>query len=113
MSVNLSPKERVYLSLKWQVDRDMQQMLGQCNVYSLVLSTTPIDPKFYSSMLEAAVLNGTYAMVKADGNTLTKDEISLIRAGEQLRPEKAYPEAEVRNIFEALHQLLEKKIIDK
>lgn len=113
MSAILSPRNTVDLSLKWQVDRDMQQMLGQCNVYSLVLSTTPIDPKFYNATLEAAIINGAYATGKLDGNTLTKDEINLIRAGEQLRPEKAHLEAEVRNVFEAIHQLLEKKIIDK
>jgi Fic family protein len=113
MSIELSLKNRVNFSRCWQLDDEMHYMLGQCSVYSQVLNTTPIDPKLYTTVLNTALVSGVHATAALDENTLDKEEIKAIKAGEQLPLSKAYRAAEVRNLFEALDQLLEKKILDK
>lgn len=91
---------------QWQLSESSCLLLGQCEAYINAINKTPILPHHYDKLMNVALLKGAQATTAIEGNTLSDEEIQTIIAGQKLPPSKEYQEIEIKNILEALNELL-------
>lgn len=93
-------------SRHWDVSPKAQYELGQCHAIVQAICETPIRPEYHAKLLRVSLIKGAQATTAIEGNTLSEEEIGQIVDGESLAPSKEYQEIEVRNILEAMNELL-------
>jgi Fic family protein len=96
----------------WDIDSDTRYMLGQCETIIKIISDAPMDPKYRQDLLRVALRKGARATTAIEGNTLSEEEVAKIDEGESLPPSKEYLQTEVKNVIEALNQILTEVVMD-
>lgn len=91
----------------WDLDKDTQYMLGQCDAIVDAICQIPVQPDDRNKLLQVALIKGAQATTAIEGNTLTESEVRQVAEGASLAPSKQYQEREVRNILDAMNHLLE------
>ncbi len=90
---------------QWFLNQSDYFILGQCDSLIKAINNTPIDPKYYQELMGVVLIKGAQATTAIEGNTLTDEEISKVKDGEDLPPSKEYQATEVRNVLEAFTEL--------
>lgn len=67
---------------------------------------TPILPQYHAELLNVSLIKGAQATTAIEGNTLSEEEIELVRDGGDLPQSKEYQQIEVKNILNAFNKLL-------
>lgn len=91
---------------KWVLKDDTLYELGQCNAFIKALQDTPLSQEYRRKLLSVSLIKGAQATTAIEGNTLTDEEIGIIKDGKSLPPSKEYQEIEVKNILDAFNSLL-------
>ena len=91
---------------QWTLSPGARYELGQCHGAVLAICEMPLRPKDHTRLLSVSLIKGAQATTAIEGNTLTAAEIERVAAGESLPPSKEYQEIEVRNVLEAMNELL-------
>ncbi len=86
--------------------------VGQCISLLKAINNTPIMPKYYSELMQVALIKGAQSTTAIEGNTLTDEDISRLRDGQKLPPSIEYQGKEVQNILEAFDVLLLETIFE-
>jgi Fic family protein len=92
---------------KWELKENTIYELGQCYSIIKALSEIPIKPEIRSKLLTVSLIKGAQSTTAIEGNTLTNEEVEKVNDGISLPPSKEYQEIEVRNILNALNELLD------
>jgi len=92
---------------KWELRENTVYELGQCYSIIKALRDIPIKPEIRSRLLNVALVKGAQSTTAIEGNTLTDAEVEKVNEGISLPPSKEYQEIEVRNILNALNELLD------
>ena len=98
---------------KWEIRKETIYEIGQCQAIIGALSETPISPEYRSILLSVSLIKGAQSTTAIEGNTLSDKEIEKIIDGVKLPPSKEYQEIEVRNIINALNELLKEVTSEK
>ena len=96
----------------WKLTADTIYELGQCDAFVDALSNVPINPVDRSKFLIVSLIKGARATTAIEGNTLSEEEIARVIEGQKLPPSKSYQENEVKNILDALNQLMREVALD-
>lgn len=97
----------------WEISNKSWQMLGQCEAFVKAISASPILPSDHAKLLEVSLIKGALATTAIEGNTLSEAELKQILKHERhLPPSRAYQEIEVRNVINALNDLLD-EVVEK
>lgn len=97
---------------KWELKEDTIYELGQCDSIIRALSDIPIRPVYRRMLLSVSLIKGAQSTTAIEGNTLTDEEVEKVNEGIKLPPSKEYQEIEVRNILDALNELLKEVTTD-
>lgn len=97
---------------QWDLDNEINWLIGQCDVYIKAINNTPILPNYYEELMQIALNKGAQATTAIEGNTLTDEEIERLNAGHKLPPSKEYQEIEVKNILNALNLLINEIVVE-
>ena len=111
MSDNLY-REYPHLKFKrnWDLTVKSRHLLGECEAYVKAINNTPILPHHYQQLMSIALMKGAQATTAIEGNTLSEEEIQKIMNNQKLAPSKEYQAVEVKNILDALNQLLSEAV---
>lgn len=90
----------------WTVSEKARYELGQADAIIQGICGTPIRPEYHAKLLQVSLVKGARATTAIEGNTLSEDEVELVAQGESLAPSKEYQEIEVRNVLDAMNELL-------
>lgn len=90
----------------WNVSDLAQNLLGQCEAYAVTLTHMPLRPELHDLLLAVALQKGAQATTAIEGNTLSEEEVARVADGENLPASKEYQEREVRNVLDAMNELL-------
>lgn len=91
----------------WEVSSNARYELGECHALILAIRGMPLRPEDHARLLGVSLVRGAQATTAIEGNTLSTAEIERVAAGESLPPSKEYQEIEVRNVLDAMNDLLE------
>ena len=107
MSQNLH-REYTHLIFKrkWNLSDLSLIRLGQCISLIKAINNTPIMPDYYSELMNVALIKGAQATTAIEGNTLSDEEVAKVKDGHKLPLSKEYQEIEVKNIINAINELL-------
>lgn len=97
----------------WAKSQETCYQLGQCRVYVECIAGAPILPEYRARLLAVALRKGAQATTAIEGNTLSDAEVEKVERGEPLPPSQEYQEREVRNILDALNELLREAVLDQ
>lgn len=97
----------------WELSDSAWLLVGQCEAYVRAIINTPILPRHYEKLMKVALLKGAQATTAIEGNTLSDEEIQKLMEGQKLPPSKRYQEIEVKNILDALNELLNEVVEEK
>ncbi|MEM9009301.1 MAG: Fic family protein [Cyanobacteria bacterium P01_F01_bin.86] len=90
----------------WVLDEKAWYLLGRISGIVDAICEVPILPDYRQYLLQVSLKKGAQATTAIEGNTLTMEEIDNVAAGKSLPPSKQYQEIEVRNVLNAMDQLL-------
>jgi Fic family protein len=96
----------------WHLDETSVYSLGSCDAMVDVICHFPMQPGRRRALLRASLIKGAQATTAIEGNTLTDAEVERVSEGESLAPSKQYQEREVRNILDAMNEILRSVAID-
>lgn len=91
----------------WRATSKTVYELGQCDALVMAIRNFPLLPEYHQQLMNVSLTKGAQATTAIEGNTLSQEEIDLIRRGGSLQPSKRYQATEVRNILEAYNNLLD------
>ncbi len=91
----------------WQLGPDVLYQLGQCDAIIRAIGETPLSPDRHKKLKRVALIKGAQATTAIEGNTLTDEEVRQVADGESLPPSKGYQEREVRNVINAMNDIVE------
>lgn len=92
----------------WTLTDKTLYEIGQCSAIIMAIANVPITPEQHADLLSVSLTKGARATTAIEGNTLTEEEVEMIRRGSaSLPPSKEYQEREVRNILEAANAILD------
>ncbi|MBM3699408.1 MAG: Fic family protein [Actinobacteria bacterium] len=91
---------------KWELKEDTVYELGQCDAIIKAIRNIPIRPEYRKVLLNVSLTKGAQSTTAIEGNTLSDEEVEKVNEGIKLPPSKEYQETEVRNILNALNELL-------
>lgn len=97
---------------RWTITQNISKVLGLCEAEINALKYLPLKPSFRSELLKVALIKGAQATTAIEGNTLTEEEIRAIEQGAKLPESRQYLEIEVRNVLNALTQVMEDVAVD-
>ncbi|MCX6252416.1 MAG: Fic family protein [Bacteroidetes bacterium] len=97
----------------WELSNSAWLLVGQCEAYVRAIINTPILPHHYEKLMNVALMKGAQATTAIEGNTLSDEEIQKLMDGQKLPPSKEYQEIEVKNILDALNELLNEVVEEK
>ena len=92
---------------KWELKEDTVYELGQCDAIIRAIRNIPIRPEYRKLLLNVSLIKGAQSTTAIEGNTLSDEEVSRVNEGIKLPRSKEYQEIEVRNILDALNELLQ------
>ena len=95
---------------QWELSPRVYYRLGQCEAIISAISETPLKPEHHARLLHVSLIKGAQATTAIEGNTLSDEEIAKISEGEPLPPSKEYQKIEVRNILDAMNELLDEVV---
>lgn len=101
----LESHPHISFEANWNITKETQFRIGQCEVLIRAISNTPITPNYREQLFKVALIKGAQATTAIEGNTLSTEEIEKIQRGESLPPSKEYQGIEIKNILEALNKL--------
>lgn len=96
----------------WELDAASVYLLGACDAIVDAIGQLPMQPEHRQRLLAVSLVKGAQATTAIEGNTLTTAEVERVSEGESLPRSKAYQEREVRNILDAMNEVLEAVAID-
>lgn len=96
----------------WDLTPEVFFKLGQCNAIIAAIAEMPVRPSHYSRLRQVALVKGAQATTAIEGNTLSTEEVERVAEGDRLPPSKEYQETEVRNILEAMNNILEEVVYE-
>ena len=96
----------------WDISEKTQYLLGSCDAMVKAICQTPLQPESRRRLLNVALIRGAQATTAIEGNTLTEAEIEKVSAGVSLAASKKYQEREVRNILDAMNEILRAIVVD-
>jgi Fic family protein len=96
----------------WKIDAGTQYLLGKCDAMVKAISEMPLQPSYCTRLLDVSLIKGAQATTAIEGNTLTEQEVERVAGGGSLPASKQYQEREVRNILDAMNDLL-KRVADE
>lgn len=99
-------------SKHWELDGGALYLLGGCDAIVEAIRRSPLQPEYRKSLLQVSMIKGAQATTAIEGNTLTESEIRRVAEGESLAPSKQYQEREVRNILDAMNEMLQAVAVD-
>lgn len=94
----------------WVLSDEVFFELGQCDAIITAIAKMPLRPNHYRDLMNVALLKGAQATTAIEGNTLSEPEIARIVRGDKLPPSKEYQEIEVRNILDAMNDILQEVV---
>jgi len=97
----------------WRILPETTYHLGQCRAIVAAISEVPLRPEVRNRLLAVSLRKGAQATTAIEGNTLSDDEIERVMRGESLPPSKEYQAGEVRNVIEAMNDLLAEVAVDR
>ena len=95
----------------WRLSENCLFALGQCDAIINTICHVPIDPKINSKLLKLSLNKGAQSTTAIEGNTLSYEEVEMVRKSEKLPPSKKYQEQEVKNILDAFTSLLKESVL--
>ena len=98
--------EHLAFARHWRLSEATVYKLGQCQALVDTLSMVPLSPEFRGNLKLVALRKGAQSSTAIEGNTLTEEEIEKIMQGGHLSESKAYQEQEVKNIIDAMNEIL-------
>jgi Fic family protein len=96
----------------WSLDADLQYLLGGCGAIVDAIRQSPLQPEYRKDLLRVSLIKGAQATTAIEGNTLTESEVRRVSEGASLPPSKQYQEREVRNILDAMNEILRSVAVD-
>jgi len=96
----------------WQIRSCCAYQLGECSALIQALSNIPLKPEYRKRLLLVSLIKGAQATTAIEGNTLTETEIEQLQEGWKLPASREYQGIEVKNVIDALNNLLDEIIID-
>jgi Fic family protein len=90
----------------WDLDGSALYLLGACDAIVSAICQIPLQPEYRDNLLHVSLIKGAQATTAIEGNTLTESEVRRVAEGEQLAPSKEYQEREVRNVLDAMNEIL-------
>jgi Fic family protein len=99
-------------SKHWTLDGEINYLLGACDAMVDAICQMPLQPEHRTRLLHASLVKGAQATTAIEGNTLTSAEVERVKEGESLAQSKQYQEQEVRNILDAMNDILKEVAID-
>lgn len=90
----------------WEIKPETQYLLGKCDAMVEAISGMPLQPAYHKRLLNVSLIKGAQATTAIEGNTLTVEEVQRVAAGDSLPASKEYQEREVRNILDAMNDVL-------
>ena len=91
----------------WSLDADAVYLLGACDAIIDAICQLPMQPEHRQRLLQVSLVKGAQATTAIEGNTLTAAEVQRVSEGESLPRSKEYQEREVRNILDAMNDILD------
>ncbi len=98
--------EHLKFKRHWELSEETAHKLGQCQALVDCIANVPISPETKKRLGRVSLIKGALASTAIEGNTLSEEEIEKIVEGKPLPKSKAYQEQEVRNIIDAMNQVL-------
>ncbi len=86
---------------------------GHCESMVKLISEFPLQPKYRKKLLGISLIKGAQATTAIEGNTLSYEEVKKVEEGISLPESKEYQEQEVKNIIEALNNIINSVIFKK
>ena len=96
----------------WNLSEEVYFNIGRCCGIVDSLKDLPLAPEVRSKMLEVSLIKGAQATTAIEGNTLSEDEIKQINKGTTLPESRKYLETEVKNIIDALNDIVREVVRD-
>lgn len=90
----------------WTLSEDSMYLLGACDAIVGAICRMPLQPENRDRLLSVSLIKGAQATTAIEGNTLTTAEIKKVSEGESLARSKEYQEREVKNILDAMNEIL-------
>lgn len=97
----------------WEISPKARYELGQCDAMVQAICEMPIRPEHHRDLLRVSLVKGARATTAIEGNTLTEEEVGLVAEGGSLPPSREYQEIEVRNVLDAMNDLLTEVTVDE
>lgn len=107
-------REYPHLTFKpaWTLSDRSYVQIGQSISYLKAINNTPIMPKFYTELMNVALIRGAQSTTAIEGNTLSDEEISKLIEGKELPESVQYQGIEVQNILNAFNNLLKETVYE-
>jgi len=102
----------ILFSRHWNLSPPSNYLLGRCDAIVDSICRIPLQPNYRETLLSVSLVKGAQATTAIEGNTLTEAEIEQIAGGESLPQSKEYQEREVKNILDAMNQILDEVAYD-
>lgn len=90
----------------WTLDEQTTYLLGSCDAMVAAICRMPMQPDHRQRLLKVSLIKGAQATTAIEGNTLTESEVKQVSEGASLSASKEYQEREVRNILDAMNEIL-------
>ena len=100
--------EHLMFKRHWDLSEATIYKLAQCDALLSTLAMVPLGDRAKRNLKRVALLKGAQATTAIEGNTLTEEEIEKIMNGGHLAESKAYQEQEVKNIIDAMNEILDR-----
>jgi Fic family protein len=99
-------------SKHWYLDHHTMYLLGGCGAIVDAICRIPLQPEYRDGLLRVSLIQGAQATTAIEGNTLTESEVRQVAAGKPLARSKEYQEREVKNILDAMNELIGAVAVD-
>src|SRR5689334_4337595 len=96
----------------WTLSDSATYLLGACDAMVEAISLMPLQPENRKRLLHVSLIKGAQATTAIEGNTLTAEEVAKVSEGQSLARSKEYQEREVRNILDAMNEILKAVAVD-
>lgn len=96
----------------WALQESDWYLLGCIDGIVRAICEVPVLPDTRKKLLMVSLQKGAQATTAIEGNTLTDDEVARVAQGESLPISKQYQEVEVRNVLDAMNDLLREVVTE-
>ncbi|WP_424947267.1 Fic family protein [Candidatus Spongiihabitans sp.] len=98
--------EHLMFKRHWDLSEETIYKLGRCKALVDCIADVPLSPEVKRELKLVSLRKGIQATTAIEGNTLSEEDIEKIMAGEHLSESKAYQEQEVKNITDAMNEIV-------